>query len=96
VRHYVELAAQDVRLNLPLAEACHEDRTTLCASVPPVRAPPCFPFFLPFFLMFLSFFFIFAPLAAARCSPPPTTRLAAAAPPWSRPAELFPPLSISL
>lgn len=37
VHKYQELAAQDIRFNPSLADACFEDRTTLCANVPPVR-----------------------------------------------------------
>lgn len=37
VHKYVELAAQDIRFDVPLADACYEDRMKLCASVPPVR-----------------------------------------------------------
>jgi Golgi apparatus protein 1 len=39
VKQYQALASQDVRFNVPLAEACFDDRTKLCADVPPVRAP---------------------------------------------------------
>ncbi|KAF8068299.1 GLG1 [Scenedesmus sp. PABB004] len=35
VHKYVELAAQDIRFDVPLADACHKDRATLCANVPP-------------------------------------------------------------
>lgn len=38
VKKYKQLAAEDVRFNLPLADACYEDRITLCADVPPVRS----------------------------------------------------------
>jgi hypothetical protein len=38
VHKYVELAAQDIRFDVPLADACYKDRTTLCANVPPVSA----------------------------------------------------------
>jgi hypothetical protein len=37
VQQYQVLASQDVRFDVPLADACHDDRATLCASVPPVR-----------------------------------------------------------
>mgnify|MGYP001807030219 CR=1 FL=1 len=36
VRKYKELAAEDIRFDVPLAEACFEDRQRLCATVPPV------------------------------------------------------------
>jgi hypothetical protein len=36
VHKYVELAAQDIRFDVPLADACYNDRMTLCAAVPPV------------------------------------------------------------
>lgn len=38
VHRYQELAAQDIRFNPPLADACYKDRTDLCAHVPPVSA----------------------------------------------------------
>lgn len=38
VKKYKQLAAEDVRFNLPLADACYEDRLTLCGDVPPVRS----------------------------------------------------------
>lgn len=38
VRKYVSLAAQDIRFDVPLAEACYEDRQKYCARVPPVSA----------------------------------------------------------
>lgn len=37
VHSYLELAAQDIRFDVPLADACHADRLKLCSSVPPVR-----------------------------------------------------------
>ncbi|WIA10933.1 hypothetical protein OEZ85_011098 [Tetradesmus obliquus] len=38
VHKYVELAAQDIRFDVPLADACYNDRMTLCAAVPPGSA----------------------------------------------------------
>ncbi len=38
VKHYLELAAQDIRFDVPLADACQTDRKTLCANVPPGSA----------------------------------------------------------
>ncbi|GBF99737.1 hypothetical protein Rsub_12450 [Raphidocelis subcapitata] len=38
VKQYQALAAQDVRFNVPLADACHDDRTKLCSGVPPGSA----------------------------------------------------------
>lgn len=38
VKKYVTLASQDIRFDVPLAEACYEDRQKYCASVPPVSA----------------------------------------------------------
>lgn len=38
VKKYVSLAAQDIRFDVPLAEACYEDRQKYCARVPPVSA----------------------------------------------------------
>lgn len=38
VHRYQELAAQDIRFNPTLADACYKDRTDLCAHVPPVSA----------------------------------------------------------
>lgn len=38
VKQYQVLAAQDIRFDVPLADACFEDRTKLCANVPPVGA----------------------------------------------------------
>lgn len=37
VTKYMELAAQDVRFDVPLADACAQDRAAHCANVPPVR-----------------------------------------------------------
>lgn len=37
VKKYVQLAAQDIRFDVPLAEACFDDRQKLCANVPSVR-----------------------------------------------------------
>ena len=37
VKKYVVLAAGDIRFDVPLAEACYEDRQKFCANVPPVR-----------------------------------------------------------
>lgn len=34
VQKYVELASQDIRFDVPLADACFEDRQKLCANVP--------------------------------------------------------------
>lgn len=36
VYEYQKLAAEDIRFDVPLADACHEDRQKLCANVPPV------------------------------------------------------------
>lgn len=36
VKKYVTLAAQDIRFDVPLAEACYEDRQKYCSAVPPV------------------------------------------------------------
>ena len=36
VKKYVVLASQDIRFDVPLAEACYEDRQKFCANVPPV------------------------------------------------------------
>jgi hypothetical protein len=41
VRKYQELAAQDIRFNPRLADACFQDRMDLCAHVPPVSATAC-------------------------------------------------------
>jgi Golgi apparatus protein 1 len=38
VAKYQELAAQDIRMDVPLADACYEDRVSYCSAVPPVRA----------------------------------------------------------
>lgn len=38
VNKYMELAAQDIRFNAPLAEACYGDRIELCGDVPPGSA----------------------------------------------------------
>jgi len=38
VNRYAELAAEDIRFDVPLAEACQVDRQTLCGSVPPGSA----------------------------------------------------------
>ncbi|KAF8068300.1 hypothetical protein HT031_001987 [Scenedesmus sp. PABB004] len=38
VYEYQKLAAQDIRFDVPLADACHEDRKTFCANVPPGSA----------------------------------------------------------
>lgn len=38
MKQYQVLAAQDIRFDVPLADACFEDRTKLCANVPPVGA----------------------------------------------------------
>lgn len=38
VHKQLELAAQDIRFNIPLAEACYSDRMELCADVPPVSS----------------------------------------------------------
>lgn len=37
VYEYQQLAAQDIRFDVPLADACHTDRQKLCGNVPPVR-----------------------------------------------------------
>lgn len=36
VHKYLELAAEDLRFDVSLADACYKDRVTLCAKVPPV------------------------------------------------------------
>jgi hypothetical protein len=36
VAKYQELAAQDIRMDVPLADACYEDRVSYCSNVPPV------------------------------------------------------------
>ncbi|KAG2498297.1 hypothetical protein HYH03_003558 [Edaphochlamys debaryana] len=38
VRKYKELASEDIRFDVPLAEACYEDRQRLCAGVQPGSA----------------------------------------------------------
>ncbi|GIL70396.1 hypothetical protein Vretimale_3583 [Volvox reticuliferus] len=38
VRKYKELAAEDIRFDVPLAEACFDDRQRLCANIPPGSA----------------------------------------------------------
>ncbi|KAG2452551.1 hypothetical protein HYH02_002788 [Chlamydomonas schloesseri] len=38
VKKYLQLAAQDIRFDVPLAEACYEDRQKYCANVPPGSA----------------------------------------------------------
>eukprot|EP00879_Flechtneria_rotunda_P002629 GHRR01002831.1.p1 GENE.GHRR01002831.1~~GHRR01002831.1.p1 ORF type:complete len:772 (+),score=213.92 GHRR01002831.1:193-2316(+) len=38
VYEYQKLAAQNIRFDVPLAEACHEDRTKFCTNVPPGSA----------------------------------------------------------
>mmetsp|Transcript_34914 Transcript_34914/g.77608 ORF Transcript_34914/g.77608 Transcript_34914/m.77608 type:complete len:994 (-) Transcript_34914:752-3733(-) len=38
VKKYVVLASQDIRFDVPLAEACYEDRQKYCAAVPPGSA----------------------------------------------------------
>ncbi len=38
VQKYQELAAEDIRFNTGLADACYEDRQRLCANVPPGSA----------------------------------------------------------
>lgn len=37
VKKYQQLAAEDVRFDVPLADACYEDRNRFCQNVPPVR-----------------------------------------------------------
>ncbi len=37
VRKYQELAAEDIRFDAPLADACFEDRNKFCQDVPSVR-----------------------------------------------------------
>lgn len=41
VHHYLKLASDDIRFNIPLADACHEDREKLCAGVPSVSGSRC-------------------------------------------------------
>ena len=36
VRKYQQLAGEDIRFDVPLADACYEDRLKVCGSVPPV------------------------------------------------------------
>lgn len=38
VKKYQELAAEDIRFDVPLAEACYDDRVKYCQSVPPGSA----------------------------------------------------------
>eukprot|EP00197_Chlamydomonas_leiostraca_P010927 CAMPEP_0202884756 /NCGR_PEP_ID=MMETSP1391-20130828/41312_1 /ASSEMBLY_ACC=CAM_ASM_000867 /TAXON_ID=1034604 /ORGANISM="Chlamydomonas leiostraca, Strain SAG 11-49" /LENGTH=982 /DNA_ID=CAMNT_0049567983 /DNA_START=167 /DNA_END=3115 /DNA_ORIENTATION=+ len=38
VKKYVVLASQDIRFDVPLAEACYEDRQKYCSNVPPGSA----------------------------------------------------------
>lgn len=38
VRKYIELASEDIRFNVPLAEACYDDRVQLCNNVAPGSA----------------------------------------------------------
>ncbi|WIA10935.1 hypothetical protein OEZ85_011100 [Tetradesmus obliquus] len=38
VYEYQQLAAQDIRFDVPLADACHTDRQKLCGNVPPGSA----------------------------------------------------------
>ncbi|GFR44890.1 hypothetical protein Agub_g6234 [Astrephomene gubernaculifera] len=38
VKKYLQLASQDIRFDVPLAEACFEDRQKFCANVPPGSA----------------------------------------------------------
>ncbi|GLI58992.1 hypothetical protein VaNZ11_000814 [Volvox africanus] len=38
VKKYLQLASQDIRFDVPLAEACYEDRQKFCADVPPGSA----------------------------------------------------------
>lgn len=37
VKKYIALASEDIRFDVPLAEACAEDRQKLCSAVAPVR-----------------------------------------------------------
>jgi hypothetical protein len=41
VLKYQELAAEDVRFNTRLADACSQDRQSFCSNVPPVRVCMC-------------------------------------------------------
>jgi Golgi apparatus protein 1 len=36
VQRYKQLAAEDIRFDVPLADACASDRQSLCGNVPPV------------------------------------------------------------
>jgi hypothetical protein len=38
IYEYQKLAAQDVRFDVPLADACRDDRIKLCGNIQPVRA----------------------------------------------------------
>lgn len=38
VKKYVVLSSQDIRFDVPLAEACYDDRQKFCANVPPGSA----------------------------------------------------------
>lgn len=38
VRKYQELAAEDIRFDVPLADACYQDRQSYCSNVPPGSA----------------------------------------------------------
>jgi Golgi apparatus protein 1 len=40
VQRYKQLAAEDIRFDVPLADACASDRKSLCGSIPPVRCAP--------------------------------------------------------
>lgn len=40
VYEYQKLAAQDIRFDLRLADACMDDRTKFCGNVQPVRVQP--------------------------------------------------------
>ena len=33
MKHILELAASDIRFDVPLANACHDERTRLCGNV---------------------------------------------------------------
>lgn len=41
VQRYKQLAAEDIRFDVPLADACASDRKSLCANIPPVRIAAC-------------------------------------------------------
>jgi Golgi apparatus protein 1 len=41
VFEYQKLAAQDVRFDVPLADACMNDRVKFCGNIQPVRAGTC-------------------------------------------------------